>query len=163
MPGLSPVAAVLPEFHAVARWSSTRLHRCRTCPALAVRSARTSCRYRGRCPAAWLPPTSARACRPDIGAGRFLSLFVIGNAGRFCVVTGGGCSRFGWFFWGTTHLLRLSGCRLASAATRPHPSSHGGRAAHRQKRKRPEQSLAFEWVWNVATITATPTAFRPWG
>ena len=62
--------------------------------------------------------------------------------------------------------LPPSGCRLASAATRPHPSSHGGRAAHRQKRKRPEQSLAFKWGWNVATTTATsktPTAFRPWG
>ena len=35
--------------------------------------------------------------------------------------------------------------------------------AHRQKRKRPEQSLAFEWEWNVATTTATPTAVRPWG
>jgi hypothetical protein len=37
--------------------------------------------------------------------------------------------------------------------------------AHRQKRKRPEQSLTFEWGWNVATTATsrTPTAFRPWG
>ena len=56
---------------------------------------------------------------------------------------------------------RLSPCQRCHEAASIVATEAG--LAHRQKRKRPEQSLAFKWVWYVATITATPTAFRPWG
>ena len=79
------------------------------------------------------------------------------------MVTGGGVQSFwlGGLGW-TTHLHRPSDC---SACQRCHEAASivatEAGLAHRQKRKRPEQSLAFEWggTWRLPLRQEPPQPF----